>query len=276
MITRRYEVDNLSGVEINLGRVGENEARTVEFDVRPWMAYHPTGFVVVYVVPPAPQVGHTHGMHQHHNHHVPGGYIALTSMKDGIVSWEITSNDTQAEGRGAVELILYGQGNEVLQSTVVKTKVSRSLSHSNGCGCGPNPNQPWVDQVARMAMAAQDAAERAEAAVESMEDVVIQNYIPDGGLTNQVLGKLSNNDHDIGWIDLPDNNQIETKAYVINRPTRYDFPSIGEVDVIYKAEQEGSIYQWNSLDLRYELLSEHGVSIDNITIIHGGNAYGTD
>lgn len=275
MITRRYEVDNLIGVEINLGRVGENGARTIEFDVRPWMIHHPNGFIVVYVVPPAPQ-----GMCRPPMHGRPpknDGYIAMTTYDDGIVSWVVTSNDTQMEGNGAVELILYGQDNEVLQSTVVKTKVSRSLAHNggHGCGCGPNPNQPWVDQVARMAMTAQDAAERAEAAAENVANIALENTIPGGGETNQVLGKLSDFDRDIGWIDLPKVEVVEQKPYVINRATRYDFPSVGDVEVIYKAEQEGLLYQWNSTALKYELLGESEITVEDITIIHGGNAYGT-
>lgn len=275
MITRRYEVDNLTGVEINLGRVGENGARTIEFDVRPWTALRPEGFVVVYVVPPAAQAQCRPSYH--HNHDSHAGYIALTSFEDGIVSWVITSNDTQSEGKGAVELIMYGQDNEILQSTVVKTKVSRSLSHSggHGCGCGPNPNQPWVDQVARMAMTAQDAAERAEAAAENAESIAIENTIPGGGEKNQVLGKLSDYDRDIGWIDLPEPEKVEVKQFVVNRPTRYDFPSIGDVEVIYKAEQEGMLYQWNATELKYVLLSESETTLEDITIIHGGNAYGT-
>lgn len=274
MITRRYEIDNLTGIEINLGRVGENNARMIEFDVRPWTNLYPDGFVVVYVVPPTPHHQH-HGMPQRPM--AQGGYLAVTTYKDGVVSWPITSNDTKAEGKGAVELILYGQDNEILQSTVVKTKISRSLSHSGpGCGHGPNPNQPWVDQVARMAMMAQDAAERAEVAAEDLSNIVIENTIPDGGEKNQVLGKLSDRDRDIGWVDIPSiQNPTESKAEIINCPTRYDFPSIGDAGLIYKAEYEGYLYQWNSRALKYERLNVPEISTEDITTIYGGDAYGT-
>ena len=274
MITRRYEVDNLIGVEINLGRAGENGSRTVEFDVRPWINLYPEGFVVVYVVPPMPHQPH-HGLQHRPSTH--GGYLALTTYKDGIVSWPITSNDTKTEGKGAVELILYGQDNEILQSTVVKTKISRSLSH-NGHDCchGVNPNQPWVDQMAKLAMAAQDAAERAEIAAEDLSNIVIENTIPDGGTKNQVLGKLSDQDRDIGWMDLPSvEGSMESMQEIINCPTRYDFPSIGDARMIYKAEYEGYLYQWNSRALKYERLNVPEISTDDITTIHGGDAYGT-
>ena len=57
---------------------------------------------------------------------------------------------------------------------------------------------------------------------------------------------------------------------VFNAKTRYEFPSIGRENVIYKAEEEKCLYQWNTTSLKYEALM--GESIHEITIIHGGNA----
>ena len=57
---------------------------------------------------------------------------------------------------------------------------------------------------------------------------------------------------------------------VFNAKTRYEFPSIGRENVIYKAEEEKCLYQWNTTSLKYEALI--GESIHEITIIHGGNA----
>ena len=62
---------------------------------------------------------------------------------------------------------------------------------------------------------------------------------------------------------------------VFNANTHYDFPSIGSADMIYKAEDEKKIYQWNSDLLKYEVLSEIEVTIQDLEIIHGGNANGT-
>ena len=62
---------------------------------------------------------------------------------------------------------------------------------------------------------------------------------------------------------------------VYNADTHYDFPSIGSVDMIYKAEDERKIYQWNSDLLKYEALSEIEITIQDLEIIHGGNANGT-
>ena len=72
-----------------------------------------------------------------------------------------------------------------------------------------------------------------------------------------------------------DNIQItgSVEREVINKPTHFDFPSIGSVDFIYKAYNEKKTYQWNAEELRYEPLNEGG-SIPVINLINGGNANG--
>lgn len=61
---------------------------------------------------------------------------------------------------------------------------------------------------------------------------------------------------------------------VYNVNTHYEFPSIGSTDMIYKAEDERKIYQWNPDLLKYEVLSEIEITIQDLEIIHGGNANG--
>ena len=46
-----------------------------------------------------------------------------------------------------------------------------------------------------------------------------------------------------------------SKDYVINQPTSTTFPLIGEKDVIYKAENERMLYQWNESIKDYEQLN---------------------
>lgn len=72
------------------------------------------------------------------------------------------------------------------------------------------------------------------------------------------------------WNDLP----YVGEASVVNAQTYTGFPSIGRANVIYKAEAEKSIYQWNATAYKYELLGSTEISGDlsNIEIIHGGNA----
>lgn len=46
----------------------------------------------------------------------------------------------------------------------------------------------------------------------------------------------------------------EDKILVVNANTHYDFPIIGDVNVLYKASQEKKLYQWNAERYEYELL----------------------
>ena len=72
------------------------------------------------------------------------------------------------------------------------------------------------------------------------------------------------------WNDLP----YIGEACVVNAQTRSGFPSIGRENVIYKAEAEKCIYQWNGAKMMYELLGSTEISGDlsAIEIIHGGGA----
>lgn len=83
--------------------------------------------------------------------------------------------------------------------------------------------------------------------------------------------KLKIGDGSTPWSSLP----YQSDNSVINASTHYDFPSVGRVDVIYKAAQEQKLYQWNPDTLAYESLNLGGVdgTLD-IDYIYGGNAYG--
>lgn len=61
---------------------------------------------------------------------------------------------------------------------------------------------------------------------------------------------------------------------IVNAATHYDFPSIGNVDYIYKAYAEKKTYQWNDELLKYEPLNEETCEVENIAIINGGGANG--
>lgn len=74
---------------------------------------------------------------------------------------------------------------------------------------------------------------------------------------------------------IPDDAMTEKQVY--NADTHYDFPSIGSVNVIYKAYTERKTYQWNEEKMIYETLDEDDINADvsDITLIDGGNADGT-
>lgn len=81
--------------------------------------------------------------------------------------------------------------------------------------------------------------------------------------------RLKIGDGATAWNDLP----YIGESSVFNAATHYGFPSIGRANVIYKAEEEKTIYQWNTTSLKYELLSSGETTLE-IELIHGGNANG--
>lgn len=81
--------------------------------------------------------------------------------------------------------------------------------------------------------------------------------------------KLKIGDNVTPWNDLP----YIGESSVVNASTHYDFPSIGREDVIYKAETEKKIYQWNPEALKYEVISEtESGGVLDIELINGGSA----
>ena len=81
--------------------------------------------------------------------------------------------------------------------------------------------------------------------------------------------RLKIGDGKTAWRDLP---YVDGQDCVFNAKTHLEFPSIGSVNTIYKAEEEKKIYQWNPVNLVYEVLSETNLVVDNIELIFGGNA----
>lgn len=82
--------------------------------------------------------------------------------------------------------------------------------------------------------------------------------------TNQ----LKIGDGKTAWNDLP---YITGKKGVLNFDYSFEFPVIGDENIIYKAEKEQSLYQFNADTYEYEKLSD-GRGIDDIQIVNGGTA----
>jgi hypothetical protein len=64
--------------------------------------------------------------------------------------------------------------------------------------------------------------------------------------------KLKIGDGFTPWGALP---YINGEGSVVNAYTHNDFPKKGSVDVIYKAQDEAALYQWDDITNRYQLLS---------------------
>lgn len=84
-------------------------------------------------------------------------------------------------------------------------------------------------------------------------------------------GRLKIGDGVSDWLSL---NYVG-ESDVVNASTHYDFPSIGRTNVLYKAESEKKIYQWNPTEMKYEVMDSGDDDILDVKIIHGGRANGT-
>lgn len=62
------------------------------------------------------------------------------------------------------------------------------------------------------------------------------------------------------WNALPSINS----GSIFNALTRNDFPRVGKVDIIYKAQEEVALYQWNDIIKNYELLSAGEQLLDEL------------
>lgn len=68
---------------------------------------------------------------------------------------------------------------------------------------------------------------------------------------------------------------LATPPVVCNAPTSKEFPYVGNPGVIYKAESEKMLYQWNSEKMAYEpLYLSSGEGVDEIECIDGGTSMG--
>lgn len=72
------------------------------------------------------------------------------------------------------------------------------------------------------------------------------------------------------WIDLP----YIGEHNIINYATHKDFPLVGNVNYIYKANEESMLYQWNEADMGYVVLGPSELDDSVINYIDGGNAFG--
>ena len=70
------------------------------------------------------------------------------------------------------------------------------------------------------------------------------------------------------WNDLP---YIDGQTEISNYDYVDNFPEVGNENIIYRANKEQSLYQFNTVTSEYEKLSD-GKGIDDINIINGGKA----
>ena len=113
---------------LNLGRRGENLARTLVFDVSDWQRIYGEGTVAL--------------LHQRAMDETP--YPCIIEHSGSEVRWAVTAADTAQAGQGRMELRYY-VGDTLAKSAVYLTSVTAALSDDTAEP--PDAYQSWVDEV---------------------------------------------------------------------------------------------------------------------------------
>lgn len=114
---------------LDLGRQGENLARTIDIDISAWRAEFGEGTVQL--------------LHQRPGDSAP--YPAAVEQTGDVVRWAITAADTARVGYGAAQLLFFAAGDVLAKQCIYRTYVSPSLGQS--AGEPPEAQQPWVERV---------------------------------------------------------------------------------------------------------------------------------
>lgn len=121
-----YQVDRLTAID--LGKQGENLARTIEIDVSSMLAQWPNATFSILV--------------KRKGDAEP--YLSVCSRSGNLVRWPITSVETEVSGNGQMELRCTS-GTVIAKSYVATIKVAASISGT--ATETPEPSQAWVDDV---------------------------------------------------------------------------------------------------------------------------------
>lgn len=142
-----------SGI-LSLGREGENQARSIRFDISHWVRDFGPGVVEL--------------VHQRSGDPYP--YPVVVTQTGNEVLWNITATDTAIVGLGRCELQFY-LGGVLAKSENWFTKVFDSISSSGDVI--PDPEVSWVTEVVQAGANVKEQAARAEAAAEKAEAATV-------------------------------------------------------------------------------------------------------
>ena len=72
------------------------------------------------------------------------------------------------------------------------------------------------------------------------------------------------------WKDLPYIGEHNIVSYASHN----DFPSVGNVNYLYKANDEDMLYCWDDKEANFVIIGPVGTNSETIDFIDGGNAFG--
>ena len=119
-----------------------------------------------------------------------GDAYPATVVRDGdIVTWDVTDSDLLYEGAGEIQLA-FVVNDVIAKSYIGHTRIQRSIIPT---GEIPTPIEDWITQANEL--------------LDELEEAV-----PSGGTTGQVLKKKSDSDYDTEWSDDASGVQIDDTA----------------------------------------------------------------
>lgn len=159
MITTNVCLD-FSGI-LDIGYQGEENARAFAFDFSPWMEHFASGGSVRLLARRPGEVE---------------AYPCVVTVEDMAATWAVQLADVEIPGNGSLEL-QYAVGNSIIKSKNFNTSIRASIAGS--VGESPEPHEAWVQEVLEAADRAEgaayranDDADRAESAYESLSGIV--------------------------------------------------------------------------------------------------------
>ena len=148
-----YNGEKLSSID--LGRQGENLARTIEIDVSAYLEKWPEADISLLV--------------KRKSDHNP--YVADTHIENGILYWPITAAETELAGDGKIELRVIC-GNVIAKSATGNIRVVASMTGLEGDV--PEPAESWVNQVLDASREAAKAADQAKRTANSLSGLTAE------------------------------------------------------------------------------------------------------
>lgn len=153
-----YNIANMPST-IDIGFVGEKRFRKVEIDMSKWLEEMPDGVPSIVHIRP----GETKA----------DAYIAVTTLEDNILTWQIMDSDLGAsEGTGMAQIWLEEEANSSIykrgKSILVATQIHGSINEASSTV--PSSQTAFLEQVTSLktqAVNAKTAAEAAQAAAET-------------------------------------------------------------------------------------------------------------
>ena len=154
-----YNIERLPGV-IDIGKVGEKNFRTIEFDLSSWITEIPNGVPSLVVVRPGDSED--------------AAYIAATTFENNILTWIVSDSDTANDGAGTIQIWLEEFSDEDVtkrgKSAMTAIRVYESIASASSNV--PAPQTAWMEQMTGLkteTVAAKQAAETAQGLAETAQ-----------------------------------------------------------------------------------------------------------